>query len=643
MLRKISIFLIIFMLLSITTVSANTFWKTWGNAGAIQGSSTYITSNILFASNFPNGNTNTTNITIASSNSYTPIIDDVNRDSQNEIITFSGSNVVLYDNNGVYLDTYSLPNNICGQPAEISKYSDSYNQVVLMTTSFGGYTIYVLNFSGNTIALDESKIVLTVKTSTCNVLGGLASSNPSEVFIPYTDNVVLAYDYKTDSTREPSNCAPTDTAQSDTANLKGGMSWGKQADGHSMGCWVAKNSGNTVPKLIVFDMLTDDCYYVTVDTAVNGENWTCAFANLGSPSSPSEYIVENFQTETTSRTTYIFDNSLNKVQTISRADAQSSKAIVGDWNGQDGINELILCTNNIMYVYDYNYNNTWKGLTRINAGDCYGFSAVGEYFDNRTDTSTPNYAEFITAGGMYQYSSFNNNMSKIMDFGLTLTKGMFLPVAVKNRANFTKDLVYVSATQIKLYLSSGNATVCGDGTCGNGENVYNCFSDCYYLNNTIPTNETVGTLPPNAQCSEDSWCASGNCENGFCTGLPSGASCTYNDQCTSRVCLSTNICKATDFVDNTQSFVELVGFRSTASKLFLSFVFVVLGAVLLGATLLSLGTAAAGIGAIIGGFFGMCLSIFVFGWMAVFFIVLTVLLIIMLVFLYSIVIGGGGQ
>jgi hypothetical protein len=636
---RITLFSFILLLFSISITALDTVttsWNGWGNSGQIYLLALPYYNNIYFASQSPFGNTNFTKISKAITNTFVPVIDDFNSDGRNEIVSWTNSTISLISDNGITLSSITVNGSMCGSGGIVNKYDNQYRQVIgVMRYTSGIYNIYTFNISGGTIIIDDIEVLLTVKTSSCVVLGGLGiitstNTNDGIVYIPYTDGNILKYNTRTG-----------DKTDIDTESLT--LFWVRNylGSGMSAGRLTTESTthitflGEISSKTYIIDFNTQSESYTKfqADSSNVLAESGVAIANIGDPTSNNEYIVELGAVASTNKVSkyFVFDDVGTQKLYVAGGSTQSSHGTVGDVN-QDGLNEYCFCYDTQFWCYDYTYTK----IINVNfsvSGNCQKYVALGEYVNNNS------YMEVITREGVWGIPENNLNMTLYYNFSMGSSIAQLFPIEIKIKETHEKDILYVSGTNLGYFTGNGTLGICGDGTCIYPETVWSCVIDCVY-NGTIP-NGSIGNVENQGQCLNDSWCISGDCDeqSSTCRGRTPNSACSSDSQCSSGDCLPSGICANDDNVDIIQRGVEFLGFRSVASKLLLAFMIIITLAVVFAIMFYQWSAVA---GAVIGFILGLCVCIFVFGWIAVWFLIVLILLIIAIVAI-TMFWGGGNN
>lgn len=619
--------------LAVTTSTSdnplNTVWGTWGNAG-LAFSGTGANSYLFFGSNFPAwtdmNNVNFSTITISQGTDISPLVDDFDLDNQNEIIIASSGILYAYDNAGQLTDSYGLNGSVCGQPCYTNVDGDSRQEIAVMMKTGLFYNMYFLNLVDGAFSLKrKSHAVGTILgvTPSCYLSCGSDYANPDEVYTPLTDSDMLIYDYGSDSSSVvDSGLTQTLTKLNGVPYINGGISSSKfTSSGYHNVCYIAKTAAESTYKIVLFDTQAESFTIGTYSSSATANgNHTCTIANIGAAGAQEVITTESQPTQSVRRLT-VWDSSLtSKLELAGSGTASSPKGLyaVGDIN-HDGANEMCYLIDDRMIDC---YNSAYALTMRINltsGSNISGYFAIAD-FDNSNNMS-----EIITNAGIFKVTN-GSNTTIIHDFGLFGSLGAFAPVRIQSRTQSIQDLLFYSTTQMILYSSAGTPTVCGNGVCELGENVFNCAADCLVVTNETALNETIGFLPTNADCFTDTDCYSGKCVAYMCEGLPQGASCNASEQCSSGTCNNQGFCTKVDIIQGTNNFLALTGWGSPLGKMLFSFV-IIIALMILGGFYLGF------LGAGLGAFIGICASTLVFGWLAIWFLFTFVLVIVASVFL----------
>lgn len=632
------IFIICLLCLCSFSVYANPNWNSWGNAG-IDYSGTFF-DNLLFGSNYPQGNLNFTLVSVTNNQGYTPLVQDFNYDGQNEIATFYASNVKLYDNRGTVLSSYDVNGTIVSNAVVTNIDQDYYPEMAFMTSVTGGYRFYILEAEESVLTLKANYFYSYGTTMTGSLFGGIDAATNGDVYVVTTPNDVIKFNYLTNtSTIYNRTFASYSAVQSAAGSYfyGSGVSSGK-INGILNIYWVASPGGSGTPiRAMRFDTNTNTISY-KASTIVTGaaavENYEAMFVNIGSPSSDPEVVIYEGATNGNQATLDVMDYSLSNILYSKNAHQEQNipqYPAVADIN-KDGSNELCVWFRDTRNISCYSS----AGATVTTSQFTYpptSFIAIGTY------VSDDPFMNIITARGIYAFNTTGNS-TLVYPFLTNTSTCMILPVAIENKASYKKDILSICGSEMNYYIGSATAAVCGNDICEYSETVFNCFDDCF----DTTTNATVGNIPAGGQCLDNSWCASGICDAGVCTGLPAGAACTSDNQCASGDCTENNICGLTDNVQVLGTLVELLGFRSALSKILLSLI-IIIASTIAGAGIMfsvapSPGTAM--IGALLGMVVGLIAVVVVFSWLGVFFLFAFFFLLIMLFLGFKILTGDGG-
>lgn len=653
---RITLFSLILILFSFISY-ANLNWVNYGNHQEL-GRSTGITDpldfnrNLFFGSNYPYGDTNFTIIADTLVTSYfTPIIwNGVN--GQNKILLFTNNYISKLGNNGQSEDTYyyyPTNSNIYGNPI-------AYSEVI--SGSYRHFVIYMTNLS-NKYYISMTEIddygALTLYDSINLSFYNYSSVPTGEIF---GNSGSAPYIWIAATTNGKVTQIEINTKifinQTEGTNFTG---YGyNPIIGVNKGLFADVNGDNYLDLIqIGYDYMkifntnpnisTTTC---SVSLATNsGKITKPAIGNIGTYGGNPEIITVESDEEGTAADPRIniYDANCNLLFTevfTATYNRAPSNAAVCDIN-HDGLNEVcIVITRNMTTAVVnepsqlYCYNQYYAKIINTQFDTKYVRPTIlscGEYDD------TNDYSEIMIGGSIWSIYNSTKNLSAIYNFsGLILADTGYLPVEITLRDPAFKDIFQYSRSDYASYITlSSGAGTCGDGICQITENLWNCFTDCANPNIT----GLVGNVINQGQCLNDSWCLSGDCDeqSNTCRGRTPNSACSSDNQCSSGDCLSTKICANDDLVDIIQRGTQSLGFRSVASKLLLAFIIIVTLTVVFAIMFYQWSAVA---GAVIGFILGLCVCIFVFGWIAVWFLIVLILLIIAIVAI-TMFWGGGNN
>jgi len=651
--RMTAVSLMAVILFSIV-VFARDDWLMYGGSDGFSGQSY---NNFLFmGSNSPTGSTNFSSFLITQGSTFTPLIDDVNNDHEQDIIQYDGQTIFVYNSQGNYQDSYDLPTgqgfygNGC-----IFNYDANYlNEIAVMSKSgTGGSVVYYMNIFN----FDDNLKLYSVKNFTLNSYPAILSNlfcgdgyRQWKFYSPmYNTSAgkyanILEYDLETETIKIYSN---GDSAYNTMSML---TSYGKHKnsagsmtiDSYPSIFFVMRLAGSSIYRLAGFNTESNTWYSaVTIgDTGDDTDNVEVIVANLGSPSSSRELIISNNGgTGIGLVATSVYDYNLNlKFSYDSQQSVVNTTApTVCDIN-HDGLNELVDIGFKPQKVVAFGFDG--EVILNSSMYPSFGYASRTDMYITCADFILNNsYNEIITYEGIYEYDGVSWNLSNDLD--ISSTDGQIIPVRLRNILTDVDNLIFWDNVSMNIFISSA-VTDCGNGICEIGENQFSCYADCY-------TGETGNQVPQFSilngyTCLNDSYCLSGICDliSNTCIGKSQGSECTLDSECTSGVC-ENFICTQVDMKDNIEDWFTRFGFRSALSKILLALVIIV--AFTLGAGSTGYGTGGK-FGGALGGFVGFVASLFVtilvFGWLGIWIVFMMVLFVTVgMVFFLKFGSGGG--
>lgn len=643
----------LFILILGSIAFANPNWYTWGNVGAdFAGTQA---DNILFGSNYPQGNLNFTKNSLGIGTNTTPIVADLNNQGENNVYLFDGNILYQISNEGDIINSIVMTTgNFCGGAVVMNQGNDLDLELFAITDDGSDYYINMFSQGESTgiTTLENSAIIantLTITEIDCNLHGLFGQDNIYSIIIDATnpgfENLVMSIDISTLAFDVPLTVTAPRTEPFigiNDRNTPIGYSniadWDK--DGNTEMSWAVSDGGLTDDLYIIeYEIETETYRSFMAESNTNGDVMV-AFANIGAPATVLELIVTNMEIDPNEGgQTKVYDTSLNTQITMETCSNQMTFPSVADIN-KDGNNEIctmcypgagtprLICYDSIgTQTINYNLSESfWQDND---------YMALGEYNDSN------NYLEVITGSGIF---SLDNNGNTSLDYDLDISvglSGMYLPVSIENQAEFIKDLMYADSTNTIFYIASGTPTVCGNNVCESGETIFTCFEDCGAGEDTS-TNLTQGNFGNGQKCSTSDDCY-GNltCTNNVCVGLSGGVACTFDFECRSGECNEFGFCDRLPVTDEIDQQLTLFGFGNTAGKLLIALFIVSIFTI---GGLTTGGSVGVG-GAIFGGILGLIISSFivilVFGWLGVW-VIFTAVFIIIAMTALILFFGGGG-
>lgn len=308
----------------------------------------------------------------------------------------------------------------------------------------------------------------------------------------------------------------------------------------------------------------------------------------------------------------------------------NTNGVTSDIN-YDGYNEF--CTirgdasaNYRLFCYDSGFNQVYNVSTSQQL-----YLSMGK-FTNDT------YMSIMLRDGIYNYNG--TALDKIYNFTLSASDDLTLPISMFNKVNYSNDVFIIGTNQLISYKLSSPSAVCGDNICSITETPLICPSDCFTEEqNIINVSKKAPTLP----CQNDNQCLSNNCNNGYCTFLTTGQSCTIDSQCLSQDCYENKCSQASWFQTLNSEKTSLVGDDQKSSDL-ISIIIILAVAIILGIIVFAItqhGVASL-IGFLVGGFVTLIL-LTVFEWISPFYLIALIILSVFAVMVWFFTKSGSGN
>lgn len=535
------LFLPLFLLILLSfCVSANTRWSYEANtinsaaSGEVSG----------YATNYPiYTNITTYNSCEFSGSDYTPLIDDIDIDGLNEIITTTADEIFVYS-----LDCeleYTLQNidGINAMPIIANFDNDVYQDIVILgNTSITTYELSTpndfvksqeINFTAYTSSMiDPDAFGCDIILERCLVLkvgrkNATVVDFSGEMVTLIGNNVLVTNNFldKNFVALSP----------------------------HEGISWINQNSGNdylTIPdelitgersvKLVdLYNVLAPEIQSITMGSTGGVNSGLVSQSNYVAQIGGINRVLSSQKITTTvgsPRIVYgiyslsnspIFENSISLVS----ADWGLSNWVVGDYFKTGNNIACIFARNNSVasdinsYINCYNsvgvnvLRSTITNSINLTLYPYYG-ALMGDFVPDKDVLS------FALIDGVY-YINDSNVLNKFFDTGITPspTRNGRLITAFSN-ANGDPAIVY-SDTSYGYILSIEGSFICGDGNCEGTENPLVCPADCGI--------EAIknSTFDP---CITNNNCLSGKCSAGYCVLKNDRETCTSGSQCLSGGC-----------------------------------------------------------------------------------------------------------
>lgn len=482
------------IILSLTAYS-DTNWWTWGNIG-FQGAGVGV-DDILWGSNYPQGNITMDNVTLGVTNDFPPIIADLNGDGENELYTFSGSSIIVYDNNLETITSENIGAPIQGQACVYNYQSDDDLEIAIMSDS----TLKIYELDGNNLDLVNSislpkayyDVYCTVGFNgdqfiIAHLFGDFSIVDGESGTHDEIENQISGYD----------TCVRyTATGSHPSYSLNNyqnrGFYFDVDDDTDHEFCNIQAITTTADVKLNCYDVV-DGEWAILNATVLSGYAGDCkeldiGYGNVGSITGNNEIIVREYVDGLSPKIRIAVVSiagtvSYTEETTGSGATFQQGNYItfpsIADYD-TDSLNEMcyynkgnFTCIGgsmSIKYNYPFKAHNT-------STDKFYKFMAMGEYSSN----DPLEYLEVITPEGMFKLNvaTTPDSFDCIMNFSdyTSNNQTMVLPASIEQQASFTKDLAIFDKDLTRVFTRKATASVCGNLICESGETILNCPADC---------------------------------------------------------------------------------------------------------------------------------------------------------------------
>jgi len=312
---------------------------------------------------------------------------------------------------------------------------------------------------------------------------------------------------------------------------------------HAVIPFCFQNGGNAIMSCTFFNMTgnnTGTSFDYTPNSgsaAIRKVTQLSAFiANLGSLKRVFITLRYNLNGVVNNGGAYIYDLAGNELFDISPVSKQNftSNWMVGDFQ-KGGTNWACLLVEDngaeTFQCYDDTFTKVWNvNLSVTNTTDINVTpSAVMADFD-----SNNSFMGFSTKEGIFMYNTSGNTFYPIFTTGLvfsTTNNKSTMVTSFSRLPTSSPAVFYMDSTQGFIISNSEILVSCGDSICQDSENDFTCPQDCAW--NATGTSNATGY-----PCIEDSHCASGYCENGYCMTQLAGGVCNENSDCISGNCIN---------------------------------------------------------------------------------------------------------
>ena len=488
--KKIGVILFLLTILLAVSVAANTNWFSWGNNG-FQGAGVGV-DDILWGSNYPQGNITMDNVTLAVTAEFPPIVADWNLDGENELFIFSGSSIALYNNELELLSTINIGAPLQGQGCIFNMDSDSDLELAIIAdSSLKIYESTGIDFSlVKTIALDQ---VYHDVYCTVSFLG-------SEFVIAEANGDFLIIEPIAETTTKINNqienlgsCRPVTIGfpSSSSNNFQNrGVYVDYDGDNNNEFVYIQEDDLQDETIVNVYDVINEefDLINITATDAGAGQPPCQAMyisvANIGLSSGAKEIIVHEIRQSTFKVFLIAVLDILGTVQytdtiTVSPDETRGkyiSHPAVADVD-TDSLNEMCYIRSNEFlcytstFVLEYNFSFIAQNQSQ---GE-YNFFSLGQY-----KSTDPDFLEIIHPTGLFEINQGASRLDGIMNFTDQFQDNltMPMPVSIEQQASFTKDIILIDSSVVRIFTRKGTAAVCGNSICESGESILNCEVDC---------------------------------------------------------------------------------------------------------------------------------------------------------------------
>lgn len=647
--NKILLYIILFIVLSLQAYANSNWWEYSNSDYRSSGGNSFIG----FGSNFPLITQNITSYIKCNlpSSLYTPVISDLDLDTQNEIVLSDSKHLYIYSPRCELENTISLSTNLKSMPEIVNFDGDASPEIIIMQNhtintyeySNGAYSeidSLVYDSSFPIMSNSDAMTCFNIPFPTCIIFqAGIKDvlyiePEPEDTFFSLIDSTISL-----NPSQLQANFAPP-------VNY-GGISnaW---VGGDVYYAVVGGQFGNGGTGLTNFNLLdeTSDSI-VSFSSPVNYGHVINGFAQqdifLAKVGGVFRILASEKPTSTVGSPKYCWfmkDLSGNNIVyndrcTDSVADFGLSNFMVADYN-KDGLNDACIFYKNNSVAGDYNsflrcFDSL--GVETINydirnsinlSVDALQGAVMGDFVPNISAMS------FATVEGIY-YINNTGDLIKWYDTGIDYDSARDgkLITAFGN-TNPDNMIVYTDSSG-GFILYTEQFGICGDQICDTLENSITCPADCG-ANATGLVNETGDS------CKSDLDCQYGICEYNFCTLAGQNHFCDSNLDCISGVC-SNNKCTKPSYWDSiSASKDQQFGDDANTNNFISLFLAIGVSGIIIyagGAGLVSVGA-----GALV--FTGLCIFFAVVGWLSAFLLV-GIIIVELLLVVVGFMIGGSSD